>query len=238
LHTPYGSFQTLRLKSEVFEYDSIYLDTLGQGIVLNRNYIEYKWLGTGRGLPLLVATTDEFLGARITYLDSLRIIPPSGFVAEAVSSSQIDLNWDLNFTNDNVLLAWSANNVFGNPAGNYNVGDQIAGGGQVLYVGSNTIFNHADLNSGTTYHYRIWSRSGNNYSPGIAAEAATFSGSGMPGDANCDGVVNVLDVVSVVNYVLGGNPDPFCAENADANSDGLINVLDVVLTVDIILNSK
>jgi hypothetical protein len=57
----------------------------------------------------------------------------------------------------------------------------------------------------------------------------------LPGDANCNGLVNVMDVLSVINYIIGNNPQPFCFENADVNGDGLINVNDVVGTVNIIL---
>ncbi len=56
-----------------------------------------------------------------------------------------------------------------------------------------------------------------------------------PGDANCDEVVNVLDVVSIVNYILGNTPPVFCFNNADVNNDQTINVLDLVGTINIIL---
>ena len=52
------------------------------------------------------------------------------------------------------------------------------------------------------------------------------------GDINGDGINNVLDVVSLVNCVLGGNCE-VCA--GDMNQDGLLNVLDVVLLVNTIL---
>jgi hypothetical protein len=55
------------------------------------------------------------------------------------------------------------------------------------------------------------------------------------GDANCDGIVDVLDVVIIVSYIVGENPQPFCFVNADINDDGLINVQDVVGTVNIVL---
>ncbi len=55
----------------------------------------------------------------------------------------------------------------------------------------------------------------------------------LPGDANCDGVVNVLDVIAIVNYFVGLEPDPFCFDNADVNGDGVINILDVIGTVEI-----
>ena len=56
--------------------------------------------------------------------------------------------------------------------------------------------------------------------------------SSLPGDLNDDGLVNVLDVVVLVNIVLGLGE----ANSAgDLNSDGLINVLDVVILVNMIL---
>jgi hypothetical protein len=72
LLTPFGEFATLRLKSIVNEYDSIYIDSLGQGFGLYRNYIEYKWLGQAKGIPLLQVVMDDIAGATIVYQDSLR----------------------------------------------------------------------------------------------------------------------------------------------------------------------
>ncbi len=56
-----------------------------------------------------------------------------------------------------------------------------------------------------------------------------------PGDANCDGIVNVIDIVFITNYIIGQNPQPFCFENADVNYDGSVNALDIILTVSLIL---
>ena len=57
-------------------------------------------------------------------------------------------------------------------------------------------------------------------------------GSSLVGDINSDGVVYILDVVGLINIVLG-----LADENSsgDINSDGEYNVLDVVLLVIIIL---
>jgi hypothetical protein len=54
---------------------------------------------------------------------------------------------------------------------------------------------------------------------------------GNPGDANGDGVVNVLDVISITTYFLGNDVEPFCFQNADTNSDQQINVIDVIGTI-------
>jgi len=57
-------------------------------------------------------------------------------------------------------------------------------------------------------------------------------------DINQDGIWNVLDVVLVINHILGLNLlyDNQLL-NADLNNDGIINVLDVVLIVNLILNN-
>ncbi|MBC8312378.1 MAG: hypothetical protein H8E72_08725 [Candidatus Marinimicrobia bacterium] len=55
------------------------------------------------------------------------------------------------------------------------------------------------------------------------------------GDYNEDGTINVLDIVQMVNYILGpGNGDEHCG---DVNDDGTLNILDVVLIVNIILGN-
>ena len=58
----------------------------------------------------------------------------------------------------------------------------------------------------------------------------------MEGDLNQDDAVNVLDVVTVVNFILGVlEPTAYQQYAGDINSDGSINVLDVVQLVNIIL---
>jgi len=58
----------------------------------------------------------------------------------------------------------------------------------------------------------------------------------LPGDANCDGIVNVIDVINIANDFMGLNPEPFCFENADVNGDGLINTSDLILVVNLIMS--
>ena len=55
---------------------------------------------------------------------------------------------------------------------------------------------------------------------------------GIAGDLNDDGSVNVLDVVVLVNIVLGIEEEN---SSGDLNGDGVINVLDVVILVNWIL---
>ena len=58
----------------------------------------------------------------------------------------------------------------------------------------------------------------------------------ISGDINNDGVVNVVDVVLLVNMILGLSPNDI---SADLNQDGIVNVIDIVQIVNIIiLNSN
>ena len=52
--------------------------------------------------------------------------------------------------------------------------------------------------------------------------------SGLTGDANGDGIVNVLDLITVVHYFTNQHTGLFCFENADINQDGQINVIDAI----------
>jgi len=74
LTTPYGTFDVLRLKCEVAEFDTIYIDSLGMGLPFYREYTEYSWLGKEQMIPLL-KITSSFAGTIVTYIDSVRINP-------------------------------------------------------------------------------------------------------------------------------------------------------------------
>ncbi len=72
LTTPFGTFDVLRMTSEVTEYDSIYIDSLEMGVPVNRQYTEYKWLAKGQKIPVLKITSDVS-GLIVTYTDSVRV---------------------------------------------------------------------------------------------------------------------------------------------------------------------
>ncbi|PCJ83328.1 MAG: hypothetical protein COA57_11535 [Flavobacteriales bacterium] len=93
LTTPFGTFQTLRVKTVLNIVDTVYLDTIGTGSNIPRpTQIEYKWLGNGQGVPLLQINADELLGVpvinTIMYRDSVRNdLIPSISVEESIISS-------------------------------------------------------------------------------------------------------------------------------------------------------
>jgi hypothetical protein len=71
LITPFGEFQTLRVKTEIVEYDSLYSDSLGIGMPVTRDITEYKWLANGHPEPVLLVS-EEGLLITASYIDSIR----------------------------------------------------------------------------------------------------------------------------------------------------------------------
>ena len=57
----------------------------------------------------------------------------------------------------------------------------------------------------------------------------------LPGDVNGDGEVNIADVNTLIDIILGGTADDGTMQRADVNGDGEINIADVNATMDIIL---
>lgn len=101
-----------------------------------------------------------------------------------------------------------------------------------------TTYTDFDVTPGTRYYYQYTvvktDFSESDLSDVVGAQALTAAA----GDANGDFNVTVGDVVTVVAYILGNNPQPFIFEAADVNRDGAINVLDVVWTVNIALGAS
>tara|TARA_B100002052_G_C15784563_1_gene553279 strand:+ start:190 stop:696 length:507 start_codon:yes stop_codon:yes gene_type:complete len=60
---------------------------------------------------------------------------------------------------------------------------------------------------------------------------------GVLGDLNEDSIVNILDIVSIINIILGQlNPSEYQLWASDLNQDQITNILDVVMLVNLILN--
>ena len=57
------------------------------------------------------------------------------------------------------------------------------------------------------------------------------------GDVNDDGIININDVMTLVNYIVGQSPSQFARKNADLDGDGQYGVTDVILLVNILTTS-
>ena len=58
----------------------------------------------------------------------------------------------------------------------------------------------------------------------------------LPGDVNDDGVVDIADVTTLIDYLLGNDIHPFNNANADVNQDTGIDIADVTTLIDHLLN--
>jgi subtilisin family serine protease len=106
------------------------------------------------------------------------VINPTSVLAAGISETQIELQWMLNEVGDNVMIAFSEVPELGTPENGilYSPGDEIPGGGQVIYSGNNTSFITGGLSSNTIGYFRIWSYdAATEYSFGRNVQAFTLS---------------------------------------------------------------
>ncbi len=89
LTTPFGTFDVLRVRTDIRGSDSLYIDTLNFGFKVDNDIQrEYKWIGKNQEEPLLQINTQagilgqfqnfEFV-TRIIYRDSVRFLPTGIF---------------------------------------------------------------------------------------------------------------------------------------------------------------
>jgi hypothetical protein len=82
------------------------------------------------------------------------------------------------------------------------------------------------------------------FTSGIANAEGTFGSSSKnkewvadgfephkPGDVNKDGSVTMADVIKILSYILGENPDGFDVTAADLNGDGKVTITDASILI-------
>ncbi len=67
----------------------------------------------------------------------------------------------------------------------------------------------------------------------IVFPPATINSGNILGDVNGDGLISILDIVMMINMVLGNEETQ---DLADINTDGVVDVLDIILAVNIVLD--
>lgn len=73
--------------------------------------------------------------------------------------------------------------------------------------------------------------------PSLVKPIAPIEEPTLLGDVNDDGIININDVISLVNFIVGESPSHFSKKNADLDSDGQYGVTDVILLVNILTSS-
>ena len=108
LVSPFGTFPVLRLQSVIQEHDSIVMDSLGLnfGIDLPER-IEYKWLGQGKGIPLLQINSSGGIPTQVIYRDSLHSL----INVPEISSPLFRLDVYPNPSVENLTIAYTLSQV-------------------------------------------------------------------------------------------------------------------------------
>tara|TARA_Y100000589_G_C26937467_1_gene540936 strand:- start:292 stop:777 length:486 start_codon:yes stop_codon:yes gene_type:complete len=90
-----------------------------------------------------------------------------------------------------------------------------------------------DLATGEYSSYIFINSTGGTGSIPVSLVVSTSS---LPGDVTGDDIINILDIVTLVNFVVGlSEPESEQFAAGDMNNDDVLNVLDVVLLVNEIL---
>ena len=58
------------------------------------------------------------------------------------------------------------------------------------------------------------------------------------GGVNDDGAVTIGDVTTLIDYLLGSNPEPFNWDNADVSQDDNVSLYDVTTLLDLLLSNQ
>ncbi len=149
----------------------VFFDTYDYSMNQHEFWEQNETPPTGSGTP-----NGNRPNIQVSFVALSNPVQPSGFFAQAASTTQINLTWKRNIASNNVMVAYNTVNTFGTPSGNYSAGNPITGGGTVLYNGSAEACSHTGLNPSTTYYYKAYSvlPSIPTYSSGTGWSAATL----------------------------------------------------------------
>jgi len=169
----------------------------------------------------------------------------TGFAAEA-GLGRVNLTWNnennhfedamgfnvyrYNYVEKDVLDYW------GDPTGEkQTVPDTIRINQDIVDVEATAYIDY-EVVPGETYYYYYKVLSTDLQEYDISNVVAVTPLTASKGDANGDTEVDVLDVITTVNYAAGQQPKPFIFEAADMNEDLSIDILDVIGIIKQIMN--
>ncbi len=146
---------------------------------------------------------------------------PSSFSAQSAGSTQIDLSWQKNNNNDDVIIVWNLSGDFDSPVDGttYEDGQQALNGTIIGRTGAES-YSHTGLDESTTYYYRIFSVNGSSgneaYSSGLSSNATTSgSASVNPGD------IVIIEIMQNPSAVYDSDGEWFEIYN---NTDAAIDI--------------
>jgi len=78
--TPLGTYPSLRVRSDLIQYDTLFIDSVGLGYGITRNITEYKWLAESMGIPVMQINEEGQMRTAV-YRDIPRL-PYNQFIAD------------------------------------------------------------------------------------------------------------------------------------------------------------
>jgi hypothetical protein len=78
LYTPYSSFDVIRLKTTLYQEDTVFIDQFGIGSSFDRPILTiFEWYANGEGVPVLVVKMQAGIIIEMKYLDQLHVSKPN-----------------------------------------------------------------------------------------------------------------------------------------------------------------
>ena len=195
----------------------------GDPVIPIEDYFNLYWLDAANRLDLSPITAILSTTNLTGWIYDIWIVnvetPDQGGIHEEIDGEQVDIaegEHNIGRTHGDLLTFNSA---------------IIVGNGGSIAITKKMIFDE-----GTTIDFVLQVKSFD----GLMFDTLTFQQLGEPpyvpllGDVNDDGIVNVLDVVLIVSYIMAGEAENL-PEQADINGDGVFDVLDIVGLLDYII---
>lgn len=172
------------------------------------NHLKNKW-SLGTAIPVTInKEMDSDKVPDEVYVNGIKLTK-GVFDGKLFEGRQITLEGKTNVTNDKIVTGWEI--VRTPPRGRAET---------TTYVGDTYTFTMDDSS------YKS-----------LKINAIMGDKPQITGDVNHDGKVDVADVTTLVDHILGNTPQGFNPNNCDVNNDSKIDVSDVTSLVDIILNN-
>src|SRR5690554_2256928 len=108
IHTPYGSFNCIRVVTDIVSYDSISFNNNKSGI--NSHLREYKWLTPQLSIPALTLSgsviSGIFIPSTVEYRDSIRNVPTifAPLALFSVNSRNLSVGDTVKFNNNSISI--------------------------------------------------------------------------------------------------------------------------------------
>ena len=173
-------------------------------------FIRQKW-GLGTAIPVTINKEVDATNIPDEVLVNCIKLTKGVFDGKLFEGRQITLEGKTNVTNDKIVTGWNIEKT----ASNGSVETTTVDGATCTF----TMPLAKDYKS-------------------LSIKAIMGDKPQITGDVNHDGKVDVADVTTLVDYILGNTPQEFNPNNCDVNEDTKIDVSDVTSLVDIILNNN